>query len=485
MKYTNALAGPHRLLFAAACLVGAPAFAAHQGDPDPAFGGVGYLTHDFFGTSEEIDAIAPMRDRRFVVVGRVEAANAQGPGGSLNVAVSRFLPNGTLDDTFGVGGLFNLDIDGGTDEANSVKLLSDGSLLIGASLTTHAYSDFGILKLRADGSLDTSFGEADAGAARKGFVRLDIGGASVHDRVAAMTTQRDGRIVAAGVTPVMHANGFAYAQVAVARFTADGVLDTSFGAGTGHVVLPPSLGDAADVLTGIALDQAGNLPADDRITLVGYTFARSDAFVMRLNPDGTPDATFGGGTGRIRVQPGSAGGQQTGVWMIQGARVQRDGRIVVIGEGNDRGLIAMRFQPSGALDGTFGSGGRTLVKFSGGADYDEPGAIALQGNGKIVLSGYATNRVTGAGRRDFYVARLNTDGSVDTGFGTDPAHPGQVVAQIVADDDAALAVGVEVSGNILAGGLAKTSGNGTDFALLRVIGDPDRIFANGFDVPAF
>jgi len=487
MKYTNTACRLHRSAIALCILFGAAGASAqvgHPGVPDPSFGnGSGYLTHDFFGTDEQVFALAPLRDGRFVAAGVVSAANATGPGGSMNVAVARFLPNGTLDDSFGSGGLFHLDIDGGIDEAHAVKLMPDRGVLLGATLSTAAHADFGVVKLTASGQLDTSFGEADAGGLRKGYVRLDIGGSNIHDEVAAMATQRDGRIIVAGITRVLHQNGFLYSQLAIARFSADGVLDSSFGSGAGFVVLPPFVGDAADILTGIALDQAGNLGGDDRIVLVGYTFANSKAFIARLNADGSADASFGNGSGRVLIQPGSSGGQSTGLSLIAGARLTRDGRIVVAGEGNDRGLTAMRFQSNGALDSSFGSNGRTLVKFSSGAEYDEPAAIALQGNGKIVLSGYATSHATGAPRRDFFVARLLADGSIDSGFGDDAAHPGQAMVQVVSNDDAALAAAVEPSGNLLLGGYAVDDGR--DFALLRLFGDPDRLFMDGFDGPGF
>jgi uncharacterized delta-60 repeat protein len=143
----------------------------------------------------------------------------------------------------------------------------------------------------------------------------------------------------------------------------------------------------------------------------------------------------------------------------------------------------MRYGANGAPDATFGNGGRVTVKYSVSSDYDEPAALALQGNGKIVAAGYATNRVTGAPHKDFYVVRLLADGAVDTGFGDGE---GRVVAQVSDQDDEAFAVAVEPSGNLLAGGYQqRLDVNGRDFAQLRLFGDPDRIFMDGFDGPGF
>ena len=482
MKYTNRYRPLHRLAAAAFLLAGAsaPVFAAHPGDPDGDFGLGGYVTSDFFGSDEQVYALAAMRDERFVAVGKVTGANAEGPGGSENVAVARYLPDGSLDASFGSGGLFQLDIDGTSDEARAVRVMPDKGLLVGGSLSTDAHGDFGLVKLRANGTLDTTFGEPDAGSARKGYVRLDIGGPTIHDNAYAMATQRDGRIVLAGVTRVLHDNGFYYAHVAVARFTTQGVLDTSFGSGAGYVVLPTFLGDNADVLTGIALDQAGNLGADDRIVLVGYTFARNNAFIARLNANGSVDTGFGTG-GQVLLQAGSSGGVQTGMSILAAARLDARGRIVALGEGNDRGLTLMRFNANGSLDTTFGTAGRTTVKYSGISDYDEPGALALQGNGKIVAAGYATNRTGTSPNSDFFVVRLLADGTPDPGYGDGQ---GRVVASFTNQNDGAFALAIEPSGNALAGGFQQRQGaNGRDYALLRLIGDPDRIFAYGQEVP--
>ena len=480
MKYTNPSTRLHRLIAMAALLGAGSASAqtAHPGDLDSTFGQGGYLATDFFGTDEQAYAVAPMGDGRFVAAGVVIGPNASGPGGSPNVAVARYLANGALDPSFARAGLFNLDIDGGSDETRAIKVLPDQGVLMAATLSTHAHADFGLVKLRADGTLDTAFGEADEGSARKGWVRLDIGGPNIHDEAWALAVQSDGRVLVAGRTRVVMPNNAAYTRVAVARFRANGDVDTSFGGnGNGFVVLPQFLSDdTSDDLAGIALTRTGALAADDRIVVVGHTSGRNNAFLMRLTANGALDPTFGNG-GRVAIQAGSSGGVQVGVSTISAARLAADGRILILGEGGDRGMTVMRFTASGALDTSFGNKGRALLKFSGIADYDEPAALALQPNGKIVAAGYATNRATGAPRKDFFVGRLLADGALDLGFGNGA---GYTVAQVATGNDEAYAVDVESSGNILAGGYRQT-GIGTDFALLRLFGDPERIFANGFD----
>lgn len=475
-NYTKQRRRAYRLVVMAAALLGAGAAqAAHPGDIDASFGTGGYLTNDFFGTDEQVFTLAAMRDGRFIAAGKVVGHNAHATGSSENMAIARYLPNGALDDSFGSGGLVHVDIDAASDEARAVRVLSDNSLLVAGSLSTSSHADFGIVKLRHDGSLDTTFGEPDIGSARKGFVRLDIAGANFHDNAYAMAVQKDGRIVLAGTTPVFH-DGFNYNQVALARFSADGVLDTTFGS-QGVVTLAPFYGAAGDVLTTIALDQAGNPGADGRIVIGGYTYGRNCAFLARVNANGSVDTTFGSG-GRVILADANTGGVRSGLSLLYSARLAADGKIVALGQGGDRGMTVMRFTANGALDTGFGSNGRSTIKFSGVAEYDTPAALALQGNGKIVAAGFATSTATGAPHKDFFVGRWLANGAIDTGFG----NAGSKVVQVSTLDDESFAVAVEPSGNILAGGYStRPNVAPRDFALLRLFGDPDRIFANGFD----
>ena len=478
-NYTKGRRFAYRLMVTAlaTCATGM-AHAAHPGDPDGSFGtgGSGYLTNDFFGTDEEVFALAPMRDGRFVAAGKVVATNITGIGSSENMAIARYLPNGTLDPGFGSGGLVHIDIDSASDEARALRVLPDNGILAAGSLSTASHADFGVVKLRADGSFDTTFGETDIGSTRKGYVRLDIAGANFHDNGYAMAVQKDGRIVVAGTTPVFH-DGFNYSQVALARFTADGVVDTTFGGGDGVVILDPFYGAASDVLTTIALDQAGNPGADGRIVVGGYTYGRNCAFLARVDANGSVDTTFAG-TGRVVLEDANTGGVRTGMSLLYSARISADGKLVALGQGGDRGMTVMRFGANGALDTTFGDNGRSTIKISGSATYDTAAALALQGNGKLVAAGYTTSSATGSPHQDFFVGRWLANGAIDTGFGDG----GSRAVQVSTRDDSAYAVAIEPSGNILAGGFAlQPAATQPDFALLRLIGDPDRIFHDGFD----
>jgi len=142
----------------------------------------------------------------------------------------------------------------------------------------------------------------------------------------------------------------------------------------------------------------------------------------------------------------------------------------------------MRFLANGSLDTSFAAAGsatsvpgRVTLKFSDISNYDEANALALQGNGKILVAGFAT---VGA-YKDFFLGRLTADGLPDTAYGDGQ---GRAVVATGAQDDQAYALEVEPSGNVIAGGYADFATTKHDFALTRLIGDPDRLFFDDVEV---
>src|SRR4051794_14692463 len=147
------------------------------GGLDPAFGSGGSVTSDFAQlTDDSASDVVVQKDGRFVVVGR---AGSESVGG---VGVVRYLPDGSLDDTFGVGGRVRIDVHG---VPSAVALQRDGKIVIAGALS----GDFAVWRLNPDGSLDTSFGFT-------GVITTDIAGRD--DTATDLAVQRDGRIVVGG-----------------------------------------------------------------------------------------------------------------------------------------------------------------------------------------------------------------------------------------------------------------------------------------------
>ncbi|MDC8015059.1 hypothetical protein [Tahibacter soli] len=501
MKHTNTASSLHRCrkaLAAALGLLAATAASAQVGPPgelDPTFGSAGVQTTDFFSSTDAVRALAALPDGRVLAAGVSVGPNITGPGSTENASVARYLPNGQPDPTFATNGKFHLDIQAGTDSFYSVKRLPDGSVLLAGELSPGAYSDFGLVKLTPSGALDTTFGMSNGVGARTGYVRLDVAGPSAHDEGRMVAVQHDGKIIVAGNTLKPVGPTFSYRRVTVARFTADGQLDTTFGgAGTGYVVLPAMYAADAqnsDYVSGIAQLQSDQLPGNNTITISGYTAFRNNAFLIRLTRDGLLDTTFGapaaggGRTGSLIVTESTVSGQRRGLPEIRAARIDDFGRIVVVGSAADRGYAFLRFNADGTEDATFGTNGRTLVKISSASTEDLPFALALQGNGKIVAAGYAPNIVQGqTAHNDFFIVRLQSNGQPDPTFAGDAQ--GRKMVVVPGSKDEAAAIAVEPSGNIVVGGTAQRTGvSTTDYAITRLYGDPDRLFADDFDPPTF
>ncbi len=156
--------------------------------------------------------------------------------------------------------------------------------------------------------------------------------------------------------------------------------------------------------------------------------------------------------------------------------VQPDGKLVVAGTftfsngGTD--FAVARFDARGVLDPSFGFGGRTTIDIGNGSN-DQAFALTLQGDGRIVVVG---STVVGAGDANFAVARLHTDGSLDTSFSGDGIQtiafdlgPAAIPPTPAARDDQATAVGFQIDGKVVVAGFAQVNAQGNyDFAVARL-----------------
>ncbi len=301
---------------------------------DTSFSGDGEATASFTG-NDEGNAVAVQPDGKIVEVGK--AGNAFG--------VARFNPDGTLDTTFDVDGLAVASFGQVFAKADAVAIQADGRIVAAGDISGR----FAIARFTAGGALDTTF-------SGDGLDRQEADGA---DNV---LIQPDGRILAEGTS-----------DFSAVRYNADGTLDTGFG-GDGKVATVTA---AVDSSCGMALQPNG------RIVLAGST--GSDVALMRLNANGTPDASFGTG-GKATVD---LGGNEQGC----GVALQRDGKIVYGGittvhpdhSGIDSDFAILRFEADGDLDPTFGGDGVVTTDF--GHSELQCCNLALGLAGRIVAAG--------------------------------------------------------------------------------------------------
>jgi uncharacterized delta-60 repeat protein len=188
---------------------------------------------------------------------------------------------------------------------------------------------------------------------------------------------------------------------------APGVVDTSFNGGKQIV----SVAEGEDYARAIAVQ------ADGKIVTVGMTTTTAggaDIAVMRQLRDGTLDTTFGNG-GFVVTAIGAARASDEATAVA----IQADGKIVVAGHtvtgAGDTDFALVRYNADGALDNTFGTGGKVVTSF--GPSTDRVLALVIQADGKIVAGG-DSDRGTSTSGQDFALARYNPNGTLDNGFGT-------------------------------------------------------------------
>ena len=411
---------------AVVCLAASPASAA-AGDLDGAFGTGGKVTTDFAGNGDEARAVALQPDGKIVAAGGAL-------GATVDFALARYGPDGTLDPTFGAGGTVATDFGSG-EQAYAVAVQPDGKIVAAGGAAT----GFELARYNADGSLDATFG-----AGGKVTTRFGLG--LPFTRAHAIVLQPDGKIVVAGTATAATVGDFG-----LARYNPNGSLDASFGAG-GKVTTDIGGTDSSDAAWAVALQP------DGKLVVAGSTAGPSgDAFALaRYTPTGALDSAFGS-SGRVIT---GFGGDQD--W-AQAVAVQADGKIVAAGKtgnqccGGTFNFALARYTAGGTLDTAFGGGGKVTTDFAGGADNAH--ALAIQADGKILAGGERLpgGNPTGASF-DFALARYQPGGTLDPAFGAG----GLVTTDFAGHNDHAYALALQQDGKVVAAG-----DSSPDFALTR------------------
>ena len=307
---------------------------------------------------------------------------------------------GQLDPTFGINGLASYDV--GFASTEGLALDANGDSIILGTIDNSGIDSFGLTRYTAAGTLDTTFGT-------NGVASVNFGGS---DQPAAVTVLSNGDILVAG-TAINSSGG---SQFALAEFTSSGVLDTSFGNGSGEVLTSFSATGTltSDVATALAIGRSGT------IYVGGSSNANdngSDFAIAAYNADGSLDTSFGFG-GKTLLD--FAGFNDA----IASLALQSNGDIVAAGSSaNAAGVneVALaRFLPSGQIDPHFGSKGKVLTAI--GSVDDQASSVVIDSKGKIIVGGLSASGSASDGSlaSDFLLLRYNGNGTLDKTFGGGP-----------------------------------------------------------------
>ncbi|MFE6619022.1 calcium-binding protein [Streptomyces sp. NPDC057740] len=364
---------------------------------------------------------------------RALAALAMALACVVAVPHAAFAAPGDLDATFGTGGRVSIST-ANYAEAEDVAVQPDGRIVSVGWEQDPEYLDaeFALTRHNADGSVDTSFGGGD------GQVVTDF--ENGNDVAQGVAVQPDGKIVVVGRHQETDDEFAGCCWFTVARYNADGSVDTSFGGGDGWV--SPGLAGGAEDAAGVAVQPDGRIVVGAR---AGGWFA-----VLRYLPDGSPDGTFGGGDGLTITTFSDTGG---GAATARDLALQPNGKIVMVGyEGESFfDLAVARYNPDGSPDTTFSGDGELTTDLGG---YNTADSVVVQSTGRIVVGGYSAGR--------FALVRYNLDGSRDTGFGTGGVASTDFGGTAGVDD-----LAIQSDDRIIAGG----SGQPGDFLLARFNAD--------------
>jgi len=404
-------------------------------------------------TDSWVFAIALHADDKILIGGHFTSLSPNGSVAVTRNKIARLNADGTVDTSFDP----NV-----TGTVSAITVQPDSKILIGGAFTSLNPKDTGavtrnnIARLNADGTLDTSFNPA------------------ADNEVRAITVQPDGKILIGGTFTSLNPNGSgAVARLRIARLNADGSVDTSFDPRAESNVYAIAVQSDGKILIGGGFSSL-NPNGTGVVTRTG---------IARLNTDGSVDSSFDPQPDKY---PGSAS--------IFAIALQPDGRILIGGEfdslnPNGSGAVTRnnmaRLNADGSLDDVFdpntsiietvavqpdekiliggrftslnpnGSGAVTrnrVARLTTGGSVDtvfNPNAndlvlaLAVQSDGKILLGGtFSTLSPNGSGAvTRNRIARVNSDGSLDSAFNPNVSGPGSSVDAIVIQPDGKILIG--------------------------------------------
>ena len=359
---------------------------------DSSFGTNGQVTTSFSeynSSGANLNDVVVLPNGKIVAVGSVRVPDTFTPFSRVSLFILRYNSDGSLDMTFNGNGKYIYSSGGFVTSAEAIAVQPDGKFLVTGytGSVIKGYIPYKSLLFRFSGNgLDAAFGVG-------GIVVTQVSGETQGHSIA---LQPDGKIVVGGRTT----SNFRF-DLSLTRYNSDGSIDSNFGSSGRVIRVGENLSEAVDVL----------IQPDGRIVAIGSIFANSNSegfALLRFNPDGSPDQSFGSSpsNGLVITQVTNLMDRATST------SLQTNGKIIVAGFSHDYSssfgfdVALARYNPDGSLDRTFGIGG--IVSKPSGFSL---GGITLQTDGKIlavstisstgVTTGFRVIRYQANGTREF------------------------------------------------------------------------------------
>lgn len=297
---------------------------------------------------------------------------------------------------------------------------ADQKIVVGGGIE----DNFTAIRYNTNGSIDTSFG-------KNGISNSALGTSG--DRVFATALQADGKILLAG-------NNDKY--FATVRLLSNGVADPSFGVSG---VVTTSVGDGG-CAKAIAVQSDGKIVVAGSVIVSGVIYS----VLVRYDANGNLDTSFNG-TGIVLATYGNG-------CRMQGMTIQEDQKIIVVGASN-QSFFLMRYNTNGSLDTTFGSAGLLYTQVGPSS---QGFAVTTQADGKIIAGGAGVVSGSSGFTSGFALIRYNTDGTLDTSFGTNG-----VARTYISPFAVVRGLTIDADGKIIAVGFTRDDNNKFKFAIAR------------------
>ena len=417
-----------------AMLFGGMNIYAQPGTLDLTFGTGGIVLVNPTNVFDNAQDVIVLDDNKILICGTT------GMFTDFDMMVAKLNEDGSYDTSFGNNGVFTLANTAGSDFAYDMTVLPNGNVIVvGAISLSAADTQFAAWVIKPDGTLDPSFSldgvyenNLDAG---EEYINQVL----IHDNLIYLVGRK--------FTP-----GFSYNSIAVQCIDLQGNLVTTFGTG-GTATYQTSSTDEFNVSGATIVTEGAIAICGDKYNPNTFT---SVPMIMLMTLTGGPVGAFG----------------TNGLWLDATGGTYYDieynaSQLIAVGT-NGSSCIARRHNLNASLDTGFGTNG-TMVNSVGGysAFYD----CTLGADNKWYACGTTSS---GFMVRDFVATRFSIDGVLDAAWGGS----GNVVTSVGDSFDDAYGIGLQLDGKVVCAGLTSQP-DGNDMGVVRYQGDNGIIYLSG------